>query len=431
MQDALGKQVTVIGAGMAGMAASVHLARAGFEVTCIAPEPDFTRSVGESLDWSAPELLRNLGLSTDRLLSEKSATYKRHVTLKLGASGERIYVPGDWLGQPPLNIELKTLHVDRTQLDAELRQIALSIGVRMHTEKVAAVETDGGRVLAVKTQSGARFSSPWFIDASGSGASLFPRAFRLPVQNFGPRKVAMWMHFDVTEPGEGTTIHADGLNPPYMNWVWEIPIRPNAISVGYVVQDETIKAQRKQGIAVEEIFRSALARFPRFEEFLQANEVCDPLVVSFQCRVHRGVAGANWVVVGEAAAMVDPMTSNGVTAALRHAEEASQLIIKARGRERLPRVASAMYSRRVRDLGRFFNSGIENVIYDRPIRAHIGALTAGDVYTVPAWSFNHLYSRFRPRSVAGTLLFGGVLGLLRKTCEICAGIYKRRTEVDA
>lgn len=89
-------------------------------------------------------------------------------------------------------------------------------------------------------------------------------------------------------------------------------------------------------------------------------------VTSYRCRVHSHIFGPNWLVAGEAAAMVDPMTSNGVTAALRHASEAAALIIKYRYRYRIPWIAAAMYSRRVQDVARFFNCGIEKVVYDGP-----------------------------------------------------------------
>jgi hypothetical protein len=112
------------------------------------------------------------------------------------------------------------------------------------------------------------------------------------------------------------------------------------------------------------------------------------------------------------------MTSNGVTAALRHAAEASSLVIRSRDRGRLPRMAAAMYSRRVAGLAKFFNSGIERVIYDWPIRNYVGVLTAGDVYTVPAWSLNSIYGRLRPRGVVATLLFDCVLGLFRASAAV-------------
>ena len=111
--------------------------------------------------------------------------------------------------------------------------------------------------------------------------------------------------------------------------------------------------------------------------------------------------------------MVDPMTSNGVTAALRHATEASSLIIHYRNRKSIPRLAAAMYSQRVSGLGRFFNSTIEDVLYDWPIRNRIGPFNAGDVYTIPAWSINAIYSRARPQGFVATTLFRLLLASLR------------------
>jgi hypothetical protein len=64
-------------------------------------------------------------------------------------------------------------------------------------------------------------------------------------------------------------------------------------------------------------------------------------------------------------------------------------------------------------LAKFFNLGIERVIYESPIRNRIGVLLAGEVYTVPAWSLNAVYSRFKPHGAFKTLLFGGLLYLLR------------------
>jgi menaquinone-9 beta-reductase len=405
--------VTVIGGGLAGSAAAIHLSKAGFRVLCIEPDLADTDSVGESLDWSAPGLLDVLGLTMEQLIAEKIATYKRHVTLKLGDGCDRSYVPGEWLGRPPFNIELRTLHVDRSQLNRLLREIVVSRGVTFLSDRVLSVETDGRRVAAVSTQHGKRICSPWFIDASGSAASLFARAFRLPAYESGPRKVAIWGYFPITTPSEGTTLYADGVKPPYMEWVWEIPINPKTISVGYVATGETIKVQRQAGRTVEEIFREKLGRFPRFASLLTEVPAISPSVTSFICRMHGGVAGPNWLIAGEAAVMVDPMTANGVTAALRHASEASRLIIESRHRRQIPYLAAAMYSRRTLGLAKFFNRGIERVIYEAPVRNQIGVLQAGDVYTVPAWSLNSIYSRFRPHGTFKTLLFGCLLDLFR------------------
>jgi flavin-dependent dehydrogenase len=395
------------------MAASIHLARAGWEVLCVGPDWSETPAVGESLDWSSPALLAALGLPMEQLIADNIATYKKHVTLKLSDGTARYYAPSEWLGRPPFNLELRTLHVDRVRLNEALTRIAMGYGVRHLHDKVVDVEIEGKNVIAVNTAAGNRITCSRFIDASGSSASLFSRAFRLPVYEYGPKKVALWSYFKVRESAEGTTLHAQAAKPGFLEWVWEVPINSNTISVGYVTSGDAMKAKRQQGLTVEDIYRKELERFPRFGELLRESGTLSPFVTSFRCSVHGRVAGPNWLIVGEAASMVDPMTSNGVTAALRHASEAAALLIRYRDREWLPRLATAMYSKRVEGLAKFFNCGIERVVYDWPIRRRIGVLTAGDVYTIPVWSLNTVYARMRPRGVVATLLFTGLLNLCR------------------
>jgi menaquinone-9 beta-reductase len=417
-QDSDQTEVTVVGGGLAGIAASIHLARAGLRVLCFDANIGDAAPVGESLDWSAPDLLADLGLPMQRLIDQGFGTWKRHVTLQLADESTAHYVPSEWLGRPPFNIELRTLHIDRVQLNAALREIALGNGVRIISDRVTEIETRGRSVTSVTTANDVRISSPWFIDASGGSARLFPRTFNLPASNYGPTKVALWTYFTVTDSIEGTTLHAEGGCPSYMDWVWEIPIHPDTISIGFIARGETIKALRSSGNSTEEILRMQLDRFPRFRDLMRSKPVIATSVTSFRCRIHGHVFGPNWLVAGEAAAMVDPMTSNGVTAALRHASEAAALIIKYRHRERLPWFACAAYSRRVQDLARFFNCGIEKIVYDAPIRNRIGIKVAGDVYTIPAWSLNNVYSRVQPRGVVASLLFWALLGVFRAAASV-------------
>jgi flavin-dependent dehydrogenase len=423
--------VTVIGGGLAGMAASIHLADAGMRVLCIEADPVDGDPVGESLDWSAPELLRRLGLPKEHLLEEGIATYKRHVVLKLRDGSQQHYVPGEWLGKPPYNVDLRTLHVDRSQLNQALREIVLGKGIRLVSDRVVHVETTGRIVKAVVTASGDRIVSPWFLDASGSGASLFPRIFKLPVYEFGPHKVAMWDYFTVPEFVDGTTLHADGAGPRYMEWVWQIPIHPHTISVGYVCPGEALKVKRQQGLSIQDIFTAQLQQFPSLQSLNLEPAKKQPRTTSFRCRVFARTAGPNWLVAGEAAAMVDPMTSNGVTAALRQAEEASRLIIRFRKRRSIPRLPASMYSQRVLSLARFFNSAIEDVLYDWPIRNRIGPFRAGDVYTIPAWSINVIYSRSRPQGFVSTTLFRLLLASLRYSLRAFHWFCSRRISPPA
>jgi flavin-dependent dehydrogenase len=405
--------VTVIGGGLAGKAASVHLARAGLKVVCIEPSDTVRQAVGESLDWSSPELLSALGLPMDELISAQMATWKRHVILKMREGVPEDYVPLPWLAKPPFNVEVRTLHVDRLRLDQELLNKALASGATFVRDKVVRVERTGKRISSVHTAGGEQFSSPWFIDASGFATSLLAREFKLRAINNGPAKVAIWTYFSVQDAIEGTTLYMDPNPAEYLDWVWEIPINPGVVSVGYVITGEATKAKREQGVSVEEMFRQQLLRFPRFAPLLAASSLERLNVTSFRSRVYLGVTGPNWLIAGEGASMVDPITSNGVTAALRHAAEASQLILKSRDQRTLPLRARFCYASRMLQMAKFFNNGIENVVYEPTVRNRIGLRHSGTVYISPAWGMNLFYARLKPSGIFSTLLLSLFLGFFR------------------
>ena len=267
--------VTVIGGGLAGKAAALHLAKAGLKVVCIEPPRPVRPPVGESLDWSAPELFRRLGLDPDSLLASHIATWKKHVTLKMRDGCSVHYVPSEWLGGAPFHVNLATLHVERNQLDDEMLKMVRDAGVSFVHERAVDVETSGDRVNSVQTESGTRIVSPWFIDASGIGASTIARKFELPAIQYGPTKVGMWSYFKISQPVEGTTLYMDPSPTEYLEWIWEIPVSPDTVSVGYIAPGAVIKTKRDVEGSTENVFRQQLMKFPRFQELLQQQSLGD------------------------------------------------------------------------------------------------------------------------------------------------------------
>lgn len=417
--------VAILGGGLAGTAASIHLARAGLSVLCIEPASTTGVLVGESLDWSAPPLLAELGFPMERLLDERIATYKKHVVVTATDGTACEYIPGRWLAQKPWNVEVKTLHIDRTALRNRLRTVAGRLSIPTLEDRVVAIESHGERIIAVTTAAGQTIRARFYLDASGASARLMPRRVRSSVLTYGPQKVALWNYFTVSDSPEGTAIHTDGSARRYMEWIWEIPVNPNTIGVGYVASADAIRVRRRQGENVEHIYANAVARIPRLAAMLPNAHRTAPHVVTWRCRVCRRITGENWIAIGESASMIDPMTSNGVTAALRQAQEASRIVISAGRRMRLPRPGRMLYTRRAVAMARFFNCGIELVVYDWPIRERIGTFSAGRVYTVPAWLFNLLYTRMKPRGPVATMLFCASLAALRCVASVADWLCRR------
>jgi menaquinone-9 beta-reductase len=91
---------------------------------------------------------------------------------------------------------------------------------------------------------------------------------------------------------------------------------------------------------------------------------------------------------------------------LRHAAEGCALILKYRESGKLPWLARFCYSARVVYMAKFFNGGIERLVYEPAVRNHIGLRHAGTVYISPAWGMNLVYARTKPTGILSTALFG-------------------------
>ena len=396
--------VAIIGAGVAGLAAGVLLRRAGLRVVCIDARPYPHRKVGESLDWSSPALLRRLGLDTDALLAQGVATHKKRIAVCELGKVEWRAAPPTVIGRAPLRFETVTLHVDRAALDARLCAHALALGVEFIWERVTAVQADGDRVQALTTAGGQSIDARWYVDASGT-SMVVARALGIPAVAYGQRKVCLWTYFDTPPRGDSTAFFIDN-SDRYLSWVWDIPIAPDRTSVGFVLTADAVRDRRRAGQPVDEILRGELQRHPRFRDLLDGQPALDVQSTAFQPYVTTTVCGDNWLMVGEAAAMPDPLTGNGVTSGIRHARHAADAILADNAVGRLSASRRRRYRQHVARLGHSFNASIENVIYRSPVRWGLGLRAATYIYTLFAFFMNSLHARFEPRGRLGMGVFG-------------------------
>ncbi len=173
---------------MAGLAATIHLTRAGLSVICLEPREDFAEIVGESLDWSAPALLAQLGMPMEMLVERGAATFKRHATITSLDGVQQEYQPGAWLEESPWNVELRTLHLDRQQIHHLLMGAVRALGVVPIRDRAIEFFRTNDRILSVLTSGKKRIEARWVVDASGAAASLLGREFKVPAAVYGPRK---------------------------------------------------------------------------------------------------------------------------------------------------------------------------------------------------------------------------------------------------
>lgn len=430
--------VVIVGAGPGGLAVAISLARAGRRVVCIDPEPFPRVRVGESLDWSTPALLTALGLPSDVLIKDRVGTYKRKI--KVEPVGETIFraQPDEYkfLRQKPFEFEVLTLHVDRTEMDARLYRAAADLGVDFVWDRVTRLEISANRVLACCTEHNGRFIGRWFIDASGR-AQVFARALGISKREYGAPKVCLWSYFKSPCDYEGTTFFTNG-RAEYLSWIWKIPITPDTVSIGYVGSVTDFREIRGHQQSTKDFLLQKMEHFSGLQSLPFDRSNFRVLACSWRSYVQNRVSGPNWLLVGESAAVPDPLTSNGVTAALRHAQQAAQLLLEAGTTDTFRNRQQRAYETNVRRMGHIFNYCIERVIYDPPLRQGISTEVALRVYAHFGYLINALFAKFQPKRSLSLALFGLLLIAVRLWMEtwtfigrVCIRLKRWRQSVNS
>ena len=416
-----GYDVAVVGAGIAGLSACVLLRQQGLSVVCLDARPYPHRKVGESLDWSSPGLLGRVGISTDSLIADQIATYKKKIVVCEIGKPEWSAAPPAQIRRRPLRFETVTLHVDRAALDNRLFEHARDLGTSFVWERVTSIDSAGEQVNGCATAAGGRVNARWYLDASGTGR-VFARALGIPATFYGRAKVCLWTYFDTPPLHDGTSFFVDN-RTDYLPWVWDIPISPTQTSVGLVLPADTVRDQRRAGATVESILRGELTRHARFDRLLAGSDRFSVEATSFRPYVTAKVCGANWLMVGEAASMPDPLTGNGVTSGIRHARHAVDAIVAAGSRHELSPARRKTYSRHVFRLGHAFNAHIERTVYRPELRQGLGLQAATYVYTLFAFFMNAFHARFDPRGRVGMAAFAGLFAGARAwiACWVLVG----------
>jgi flavin-dependent dehydrogenase len=347
--------------------------------------------VGESLDWSAPQLFGALELSRDALIEDGIGTYKREVHGFTSQGDRLVGGPPRWLKRWPMLFETTTLHVDRERFDQLLFNAALDAGVEFVWDRVRTVHMAGDRISDCVTSSGRCHRARWYIDASGR-SRIVGRTARIATQRWGCERIGLWRHRLSGVTFDGTALHFDDAAPGLV-WAWEIPIDVERTSVGVVMPVTDFRDTRGEAESLDEVMDHVLARFSS----LDASGLAGPTKArTFQPYVSQRVAGTNWLMVGEAAALVDPLSSSGVSAAMRHGVEAAATIVSAEespeSRDRL----LARYDRRVSDVARLYNEALERLLYHPRLRTRLGMRQAARSYVILGYLTSALYNRIEP-----------------------------------
>lgn len=296
-------EVLVVGAGPSGSAAAAWAARAGREVlladTCEFPRD---KACGDGLTPRAVAELRHLSLG------EWLDGRIRHDGLKMAGFGTSVRVP--WPGP---SFPAVSSAVPRTELDDRIRRTAEESGASMLLGcKCVDVERDSaGRVSAVVLADGRRVGCRWLVVADGARSPLGRVLGRQWHQEtvYGvaargylatPRSDEPWIFSDLElRSAEGQVLPGYG---------WIFPLGNGEVNIGV---GALATAKRPAEVAL----RPLIAHYTDLKRaewgFSGPPRAVSSALLPMGGAVS-GVAGPNWMLVGDAAGCVNPLNGEGI-----------------------------------------------------------------------------------------------------------------------
>ena len=298
-------KIAIIGGGPAGSLCAYHLARAGHNVSLYERDMDREKPCGGGLTLRALKTLPNL-YQLDIDLTE----VRRFCLISPG--GRTI----------ELNLNDPILIVSRHQLDGALRQQAVTAGTTLIRQKVVKPRQGSNGKWQVH-------DDPFDIVVGASGIND-PIA-RLKGLGFLP-----------DQRGHALGYFVPGLFPPSIvcrffpgrwGYAWWFP-RPDHASLGIELMGGSFTPQLARKL-IHRFIREDLGPYLSIKKAISLLDHATPYtwaepLLSAHLLTQRRLGGRTWIVVGDAAGLVDSLTGEGLPYALLSGKLAAKAICKGR-----------------------------------------------------------------------------------------------------
>ena len=309
--------VVVVGAGPAGSAAAAWAARAGRDVLVV-DSAQFPRdkACGDGLTPRAVAELERLGLGP--WLDSRI----RHRGLRMSGFGGEVEI--DWPGP---SFPSTGSAVPRTELDDRIREVAADEGAKMllGVKAVGVQHDSSGRVASLQLDSGASIGCTDLIVADGARSTLGrvlgrewhkETVYGVAIRGYiaTPRSNEPWItsHLELRSP--------DGELLPGYGWIFPLGNGEVNIGVGALAT-----AKRPADVALRPLM-SYYTSLRREEWGFDGEPRLGMSALLPMAGAVSGVAGPNWMLIGDAAACVNPLNGEGIDYGLETGRLAAELL---------------------------------------------------------------------------------------------------------
>jgi geranylgeranyl reductase family protein len=291
--------VAVAGAGPAGAFAAYRLARAGARVAVVDASHPREKACGGGVTGRALELLEDSRLRIERSLFQdiRSARFEQDGCSKTVS-----------LAPAALGV------ASRAAFDGALLDAALEAGAELVAERVVDTSTSAeGGELRTETS---RIRARWLVGADGAAGIMRRRLWR----PFERRHISIATGFFARGVSSNAIVVRFTDEPP--GYAWSFP-RPDHLAIGVCAQADVSSASALRNWTRGWIERSRLAEGAALEPYSWPIPSLGPR----DFRDERA-SGPGWMLVGDAAGLVDPITREGIFFALQSARAAADAIVR-------------------------------------------------------------------------------------------------------
>ena len=347
----------IMGGGPAGSAAALTLTRAGRRALVIEKEVFPRFHIGESLLPYNRRLLDALGLMP--LMESGGFMRKIGAQFWLGNGSRHVSF---LFANGCFNEETAAWQVERSVFDDLLLKEVRRRGVEVWEGRAVDGYTVEPDRVTVRTADGQAAEARFLIDATGQASFT---GVREGLREMHPRhrKVAIFGHFRGVPLPEGDRQGDIWIVRLENEWAWLIPLSPEKVSVGLVLDQAAFK---QSGLSPDAMFAQLVGSSSVLRERLGAAERLGPLrAVADYSYTNRRFVGPRLVRVGDAAGFMDPVFSSGVHLAMESGHEAARVVEDALVRGAAMTWRMRRYERWLRRSMRLYFKMIEK-FYTRP-----------------------------------------------------------------
>lgn len=299
-------QVAIIGGGIAGLTAAIHLARAGIEVVLFEKKAFPQHKVcGEYISNEIRTYYGSLGIEIDRLQPNQVNTFRLYT-----ASGK--YVES--------TLPLGGIGLRRYCLDLHLQEKATAASVKIFTETTVQAVQFQSNQFTIQLQKGEPWQAQVVIGSFGKRSNLDLQLKRTFIKNQAPY-IGVKFYLENTDFPQDM-VHLYNFQGGYGG---AVQVEDGTVDVAYLITANALKNAKN----LDQFEQSVLRQNPAFASLLNNKRITEkPMTISNISFAPKKLIDQHILMIGDAAGMIPPLCGNGMAMGVHAAKLASEQIIR-------------------------------------------------------------------------------------------------------